>query len=95
MPKNALFLLKNRKNRQAPLSPDLQPPAASPPDPHWPPAAGGSTPIPPDQPPPNGEILAKRLIECILYHIHFPRSAMISINSQFLVVLLFITLIFL
>jgi len=46
MPKNALFLLKNRKNRRALEAPPPDPllPAAEalPPDPHWPPAAGGS-----------------------------------------------------
>jgi len=41
MPKNALVLLKNCKNRQA----------LSPPNPHWPPAAGSSATKPPDYPP--------------------------------------------
>ena len=35
-----------------PQTPSLQQLGASPPDPHWPPAAGGSAPRPPKQPPP-------------------------------------------
>ena len=35
-----------------PQTPSLQRLGASPPDPHWPPAAGGSAPRPPKQPPP-------------------------------------------
>jgi len=46
MPKNALFLLKNRKNRRAL--------GVSPSDPHWPPAAD------PKQPP-DDEFLVTRL----------------------------------
>ena len=34
---------------------------AKPPDPHWPPAAGGSASRPPKQPPPHCEFLATRL----------------------------------
>ena len=35
-----------------PQTPSLRRLGASPPDPHWPPAAGGSAPRPPKQPPP-------------------------------------------
>ena len=35
-----------------PQTPSLRQLGASPPDPHWPPAAGGSAPRPPKQPPP-------------------------------------------
>ena len=35
-----------------PQTPSLRRLGASPPDPHWPPAAGGSAPKPPKQPPP-------------------------------------------
>ena len=35
-----------------PQTPSLRWLGASPPDPHWPPAAGGSAPTPPKQPPP-------------------------------------------
>ena len=35
-----------------PPTPSLRQLGASPPDPHWPPAAGGSAPRPPKQPPP-------------------------------------------
>ena len=43
-----------------PQTPSLRQLGASPPDPHWPPAAGGSAPIPPKQPP-HCEFLATRL----------------------------------
>ena len=69
-----LFLQKNAKfssaggfaprpsclRRLGALPPNPQPPA-SPPDPHWPPAAGGSAPRPLKQPPPHCEFLAARL----------------------------------
>ena len=35
-----------------PQAPSLRQLGASPPDPHWPPAAGGSAPDPPNSPPP-------------------------------------------
>ena len=43
-----------------PQTPSLQQLGALPPDPHWPPAAGGSAPRPPKQPP-HCEFLATRL----------------------------------
>ena len=43
-----------------PQTPSLRQLGASPPDPHWPPAAGGSAPRPPKQPP-HCEFLATRL----------------------------------
>ena len=45
-----------------PQTPSLRQLEASPPDPHWPPAAGGSAPRPPKQPPPHCEFLATRLV---------------------------------
>ena len=47
-----------------PQTPSLRRLGASPPDPHWPPAAGGSAPRPPKQPPPHCEFLATRLHWC-------------------------------
>jgi len=55
MPKNALFLVKNRKNRRA-LGLRPQTPL--------PPAAGGSALRPPQQPP-HDEFLATRLMQLI------------------------------
>ena len=50
-----LFLQKNAKfssaGGSAPRLPCLRRLGAEPPDPHWPPAAGVSTPRPPKQPP--------------------------------------------
>ena len=43
-----------------PQTPSLRQLGALPPDPHWPPAAGGSAPRPPKQPP-HCEFLATRL----------------------------------
>ena len=71
-----LFLQKNAKFSNAggaaprphasggwglcPQTPSLRRLGALPPDPHWPPAAGGSAPRPPKQPP-HCESLATRL----------------------------------
>ena len=44
-----------------PQTPCLRQLGASPPDPHWPPAAGGSAPRPPTQPP-HCEFLATRMV---------------------------------
>ena len=49
--------------RAPPQAPSLRQLRASPPDPHWPPAAGGSTPRPPKQPLPHCEFLATRLFD--------------------------------
>ena len=57
-PKMKLFLQKNAKFLSSGGF------APKPPDPHWPPAAGGSAPRPPKQPP-NCEFLATRLSSCI------------------------------
>ena len=72
-----LFLQKNAKFSSAgapppdprasggwglyPQTPSLRQLGASPPDPHWPPAAGGSASRPPKQPP-HCEFLATRLL---------------------------------
>ena len=66
-----LFLQKNCKILSAgggglcPQTPSLRRLGASPPDPHWPPAAGGSAPRPPKQPP-HCEFLATRLLELMI-----------------------------
>ena len=61
-----LFLQKNRKIFEhwglCPRTPSLRRLEASPPDPHWHPAAGGSAPRTPKQPP-HCEFLATRLRE--------------------------------
>ena len=46
-----------------PQTPSLRQLGAPPPDPHWPPAAGGLAPRPPKQPP-HCEFLATRLSKC-------------------------------
>ena len=58
------LLLQKMQNFRAlgALPPNAQQLGASPPDPHWPPAAGGSAPRPPKQPPPHCEFLATRLV---------------------------------
>ena len=48
-----------------PQTPSLRQLGASPPDPHWPPAAGGSAPRPPKQPP-HCEFLATRLAKLMV-----------------------------
>ena len=55
-----------------PQTPSLRQLGASPPDPHWPPAAGGSAPRPPKQPPPlriSGYAPGSR--HCLLYLFQF------------------------
>ena len=76
-----LFLQKNAKFSSAggsapdprasglglcPQTPSLKQLGASPPDPHWPPAAGGSAPSPPKQPP-HCEFLATLLDKATVF----------------------------
>ena len=56
-----------------PQTPSLRQLGASPPDPHWPPAAGGSALRPPKQPP-HCEFLATRLVTNNNIEDHGPRA---------------------
>ena len=66
-----------------PQTPSLWQQGASPPDPHWPPVAGGSAPRPPKQPP-HCEFLATRLtgrIHNMHSNLTLPRQAILNIAS--------------